>query len=266
MLKELLTRHRYAVSHALGQNFLCDASAVAAILEAAAPDARDVLEIGPGCGTLTRSLAARARRVLAVEVATRLQPVLAETLAGLENVELVFGDFLHIPGERFASPTPWLMVSNLPYAITTPALFRFLDGGIAWLRMVITIQAEVADRLVAGPGSSSYGALSIAAQAVARVERIKSLASSAFWPRPRVASAIVRLEPTGEPRIETLRPILRAAFSSRRKTLRNALADHPSALEVLRERGIDPTRRPETVSVEDWKAAARAEAFLVGSS
>lgn len=219
--------------------------------------------MGPGCGTLTRGLAARARRVLAVEVATRLEPVLAETLGGLANVEVVFGDFLHVPNERFAAPTPWLMVSNLPYAITTPALFRFLDGGIAWSRMVITIQAEVAERLAAGPGTSSYGALSIAAQAVSRITRVKSLASSAFWPRPRVASAVVRLEPTGEPRIETLRPLLRDAFSARRKTLRNALAAHPAALQVLRDRGIEPSRRPETVPVEDWKAAARAEAAPV---
>ncbi len=260
MLKELLARHDYKVSSALGQNFLCDAGAVAAILAAAEPAGRDVLEIGPGCGTLTAALAATSRRVLAIEVARRLEPVLRETLRGRSNVEVIFEDFLHVAAERFTAPEPWLMVSNLPYAITTPALFRFLDGEIRWSRMIITIQAEVAARMAAKPGTGEYGGLSIAAQAAATVSVVKRLSSSAFWPQPRVSSAVVRLEPRRGSRPATLRSLLRDAFSARRKTLRNALAAHPVALETLCQRGIEIGRRPETVAVDDWVAAAAAEA------
>lgn len=255
-MKEILTRHGFVVSKSLGQNFLCDASVLRSIVDAAEPDGEDVLEIGPGLGVLTDALAARAATVTAVEAARRLEPILRETLARHANITIRFADFLHVPSSELPD-RKFVVAANLPYSITTPVLFRFLDGDIAWKRIVVTIQAEVAERLAARPSTHEYGALSVSAQAAASVEIIRRIPSSSFWPRPKVESAIVRLTPRPRDKPSNLRLVLRTAFSSRRKTMRNAVAPLPGGSEALKKSGISEIRRPETLSVEEWIDLAR---------
>lgn len=256
VVRRLLAEHRLRVSKGLGQNFLCSRPALEAVVAAAAAEEADVLEIGPGLGTLTRELAARARSVVAVEVATRLEPVLRRTLAEFANVRIVIHDFLRVPAAELG-PGPFVVAANLPYTITTPAIFRFLDNEIAWTRLVFMVQAELAERMASSPGSKTYGALSIAAQALARVEIVRRVSSSCFWPRPKVESAVVRLTPRGTERPEILRRLLAIAFSSRRKLLKNALEKYPGGREAISALGLAPDKRPEQVAVEEWLALAR---------
>jgi 16S rRNA (adenine1518-N6/adenine1519-N6)-dimethyltransferase len=256
VIKDLLARHDFRVSNRLGQNFLRNRSILDSVVEAAEVEGEAVIEIGPGLGVLTQPLAERADRLVAVEAARRLEPILAETLHGLENVTLFFEDFLRLPAERLGKK-PLVMASNLPYSITTPALFRFLDGEIPWKRIVVMVQFELAVRLTAAPGNHDYGALSVAAQSAGRPRIVRRVPSGAFWPPPRVASAIVRIDPRPDfvaPAV--LRPLLRRAFSSRRKTLKNALGGLPEVLDRARSLGIDLGRRPETLSVDEWRALA----------
>jgi 16S rRNA (adenine1518-N6/adenine1519-N6)-dimethyltransferase len=262
-VKAILTRHNFAVSKRLGQNFLIDRNALEALVSAAHVEGEAAIEVGPGLGVLTRELADRAASVVAIEVATRLEPILAESLGARKNVGILFADFLHVPAETF-SGGPYILASNLPYAITTPTLFRFLDGEIDWKRIVVTVQAELAERLAARPGTHEYGALTIAAQSAASVSLVRRIPSSSFWPRPKVASAVVALEPRSGPRIPRLllRDILRHAFSSRRKTLRNALGRIEGAVDLAVSLGISAEARPERVTVDEWTALARALSTL----
>lgn len=258
-IKALITRHGYVVSKRLGQNFLIDRGALDAIVTSARVDGEAVIEVGPGLGVLTRELADRAASVVAIEVATRLEPILKESVGARENVRILFADFLQVPAETFADG-PWVLAANLPYAVTTPTLFRFLDGEIDWKRLSVTVQAELAERMASGPGTHEYGALSVAAQSAATVSIVRRIPSSSFWPRPRVASAIVSLEPRPGPEIPRLllRDILRHAFSSRRKTLRNALSRIEGAVDLAVSLGISPESRPERVAVDEWTALARS--------
>ncbi len=253
-IKELMSRHGLRPSRNLGQNFFLSAPALETIVEAASPAGESCLEIGPGLGTLTRALATRARTVTAVEISRRLEPLLAETLADLDNVRVLYEDFLRVALED--PPGGWVVAANLPYVITTPALFRFLDGEIAWKRIVVTVQAELAERLVAPHDTAEYGALSVAAQSAATIVILRRLPSSCFWPRPRVESAIVLMTPRSLPRPRSLRALLRAAFSARRKTLWNALAGIPGGRDALGASGLDVKARPETLSVEEWMGLA----------
>jgi 16S rRNA (adenine1518-N6/adenine1519-N6)-dimethyltransferase len=177
-----------------------------------------------------------------------------------------------VPAEIFSGKR-WILASNLPYAVTTPTLFRFLDGEIAWKRLSVTVQAELAERMASRPGTHEYGALSVAAQSAAAVSIVRRIPSSSFWPRPKVASAVVSLEPRAGldvPRL-LLREILRHAFSSRRKTLRNALSRIEGAVDLAVSLGISPDARPERVDVEEWTAlacalAARGDDASVGGA
>lgn len=263
-VKEILARHGFEVSKRLGQNFLCDAAVLAEMARAAAPAGEDVLEIGPGLGVLTAALAEEARSVTAVEAARRLEPVLVETLERFTNITILFADFLHVDPTALPDRT-FVVAANLPYAITTPALFRFLDGEISWKRIAVMIQAEVAERLAAAPSTPEYGALTISAQAAASIELVCRIPSSAFWPRPKVESAIVRLTPRYGERPATLRAVLRAAFSSRRKTIKNALAKLDAGPEALRASGLAAERRPETLSVAEWIALAKIREGIIGA-
>ena len=257
-IKEILTRHRFRLSSRLGQNFLRNEAILQCIVETAAPDGERVIEVGPGLGTLTRALAERADRVIAIEAARRLEPVLGETLTGLRNVSLIFEDFLRVPSERLAG-APAVLAANLPYNITTPVLFRFLDGEIAWKRIVVMVQAELAERIVAAPGTHEYGALSVAAQSAGATRLVRRVPSASFWPAPRVESAILLIEPRLDAvSPKRLRPLLRSAFSSRRKTLKNALRAFPRSLEALQQLEIDPGLRPENVTVAEWARLATA--------
>jgi 16S rRNA (adenine1518-N6/adenine1519-N6)-dimethyltransferase len=245
-----------------GQHFL-EPAWVTKVVRAIDPQPTDVfLEIGPGRGALTRPLAERARRVIAYEIDRDLA---AELRAGLPNVTVVEGDFLEAnPTASLPNPAvPVRIAGNLPYNVSSPILFRLQElyvGGLAMADATLMVQREVADRLVARPGTGEYGVLSVLLQRTATIERLVSLPPGAFRPRPNVHSTLVRLRfhpPAPAARHEpTFVALVRAVFTRRRKTLANALLAfggsrriHPRA--ALEAAVIDPRRRPETLSAAE---------------
>jgi 16S rRNA (adenine1518-N6/adenine1519-N6)-dimethyltransferase len=250
----------------LGQNFLIDPNIVRKIVALAELVPSDhVLEIGPGRGILTEALSRAAGRVTAVEVDPRLHAYLEARQAEFPNVELVCEDALAYPVESL--PIGTVVVANLPYYISTPLLFRLLDQRGRFPRMVLMLQAEVADRLVAQPGGSDYGVLSVMAQYAADITKAFRVSAQCFRPRPEVASAVVLLRTKERTRLSVqeevvFRSLVKAAFAHRRKTLVNSLRDegyarHPLA-ETLQRLDIAQTRRAETLSVEDFIRLALA--------
>ena len=251
----------------LGQHFLNDRNILAKIVDALAPAADDVvIEIGAGKGSLTRALAPRVRKVIAIEKDRRLAAGLGARDSGLGEVRVVAGDALRLdwhallpkPEARAQNPT-FKILGNIPYAITSPLIDKALTPPLPE-RIVFLVQAEVADRLAARPGSKAYGALSVGVQAVCRVERLFSVRAGAFAPPPRVASAVVRLTPrvpalVADAEVLLLRRFVTACFSRRRKQLRNVLvsATGRSTVEVMAALGaldVAPTARPETLAPE----------------
>lgn len=246
----------------LGQNFLVDEGAAARIVTAAnlVPD-DVVLEIGPGLGGLTRHLAANAARVVAVELDQRLIPVLEHTLAAYPNVELVHGDILQLDPASLLPPT-YKVVANIPYYITSALLRHLLEAEACPSLMVLTVQEEVARRIVAAPGDMSLLAVSV--QFYGRPRIVTRLKAGAFYPRPKVDSAVVQidLDPGTRPAlgvtdVHLFFQLVQAGFSQRRKQLRNALVGGMgrSRAEVdaaLAQAGIDPRRRAETLALEEW--------------
>jgi 16S rRNA (adenine1518-N6/adenine1519-N6)-dimethyltransferase len=250
----------------LGQNFLIDPNIVRKIVALAELGPSDhVLEIGPGRGILTESLCHAAGRVTAVEVDPRLHAYLETRQAELPNVELVCKDALLYPVETL--PIGTVVVANLPYYISTPLLFRLLDQRDRFPRMVLMLQNEVADRLVAKPGGSDYGILSVMAQYAAEITKAFRVSAQCFRPRPEVASAVVLLRAKERTRLNqkeeaAFRALVKAAFAHRRKTLVNSLRDegyepHPLD-ETLQGLDIAPTRRAEMLSVEEFIRLALA--------
>jgi 16S rRNA (adenine1518-N6/adenine1519-N6)-dimethyltransferase len=250
----------------LGQNFLIDPNIVRKIVALAELNPSDhVLEIGPGRGILTEALCRAAGRVTAIEVDPRLHAYLETRRAEFPNVELVCEDALVYPIECL--PIGTVVVANLPYYISTPLLFRLLDQRGLFPRMVLMLQDEVADRLVAKPGESDYGVLSVMAQYAAEITKSFRVSAQCFRPRPEVASAVVLLRTQERTRLSqeeeaAFRALVKAAFVHRRKTLVNSLRDEGyaphSVVEKLQRLNIAPTRRAETLSVEDFLRLARA--------
>ena len=250
----------------LGQNFLIDPNIVRKIVALAELRPNDhVLEIGPGRGILTEALSRTAGHVTAIEVDSRLHAYLETKQAELPNVELVCDDALAYPVESL--PMGTVVVANLPYYISTPLLFRLLDQRGRFPRMVLMLQDEVADRLVAQPGGSDYGVLSVMAQYAAEITKAFRVSAQCFRPRPDVASAVVRLRMKERTRLSqekeiAFRALVKAAFAHRRKTLVNSLRDEGYALhpviETLEHLDIAPARRAETLSVEDFLRLAFA--------
>ncbi len=214
----LLRRHGVAPDKAFGQNFLVDARALAAIVEAAGVTPQDaVFEVGPGLGSLTVELAARARQVVTVELDRRLLPALRETLAGLDNVEVVQGDAARFDLARL--PEAGLMVANLPYNAATAVLMRALASG-RFTRLVFLVQREVAERLTAAPMTPAFGALTLLVAHFGRARILRRLPPGAFYPPPKVESSLVRIDafPGARPDPELFR-LVHDAFAHRRKTL-----------------------------------------------
>jgi len=250
----------------LGQNFLIDPNIVRKIVALAGLNTGDhVLEIGPGRGILTEALCRAAGRVTAIEVDPRLHAYLETRQSKLPNVELVCEDALVYPIESL--PIGTVVVANLPYYISTPLLFRLLDQRGLFPRMVLMLQDEVADRLVAKPGGSDYGVLSVMAQYAAEITKSFRVSAQCFRPRPEVGSAVVVLRTHKRTRLSqqeefAFRALVKAAFAHRRKTLINSLRDEGYELhlvtETLQRLDITPTRRAETLSVEDFLRFARA--------
>lgn len=254
----------------LGQNFLVDTNLQRKIVEALGADPGDeVLEIGPGRGALTRHLAGSVRRLVLVELDRGLAGELAERYRGRPDVQVVEGNVLAADLPTLVeSPAALKVLGNIPYNITTPILFHLLGRPRPAL-ILLMVQKEVAERLVAPPGTSAYGALAVGVRTVAAVERVFDVPRGAFRPVPGVDSTVVRIRPFQPPRLDEeeearLRVLTRATFQWRRKQMQKALRDHPdlavapAALERLREAsGFDLTRRPETFSPDDFVLLSR---------
>lgn len=241
----------------LGQNFLSDPSILLNIIRSADLSERDtVLEIGPGPGRLTRLLAERVNKVIAIELDPYLYNKLTVELKDLDNVDLVLGDALHYPFEQLER---FKVVANIPYYITTPIIFRLLDARRSVESLTLTIQKEVAERIVAGPGTRNYGVLSIMVQFRAEPELMFIIPKEAFRPAPKVDSAvihmIIRKEPAVSVKDEALfTRVVKTAFAQRRKTLSNSLKVFKGIRDILLQAGIDPQRRPETLSLQEFAA------------
>lgn len=266
-VRDLLREHNIRIKKRFGQNFLIDNNILQRIVEAADLSQDDiVVEIGPGVGALTSQLADSGAQIVAVEIDDQLIPLLHALFQHEPNIRIVHGDALRIGmNTLLQGVSPYKVVANLPYYITSPLLMHFLEAHAAPKIMVVMMQAEVAQRLLASPGTSSYGALTIGVQYRAEVERILKVPRTVFYPQPRVDSAVVRL---------TLRPyhkraqdealfsrIVQAAFQQRRKMLRRSLktvagdlVDHIE--DVLEEAGVSSTKRGEDLPIDDFVTIA----------
>ena len=264
--RELMARYGLEPKKSLGQNFLTDENLLDKIVAVAELTPRDVLlEIGPGLGHLTRLLARQAGRVIAVELDDRFMPILRDQLTGCDNVELLHGDILQLPLDSLLSSSDYKVVANLPYYITSAVLRHFLEGEPSPELMVVTVQHEVAQRITAGPGEMSLLALSV--QFYGRPQIVTRIKAGAFYPRPDVDSAVLRIDRHSAPPVDasearTFFALARAAFAQRRKQLHNSLSaglNRPAeeVVAVLKNAGIDPRRRPQTLSISEWTAITR---------
>ncbi|TES89464.1 MAG: 16S rRNA (adenine(1518)-N(6)/adenine(1519)-N(6))-dimethyltransferase RsmA [Dehalococcoidia bacterium] len=268
--KQLLRRFNLRARKRLGQRFLIDGDVLQRILSAAELTADDiVLEVGPGLGILTRELAQRARRVIAIELDDKLANFLKQELVSFPNVMIINEDILKIePATLLARPERYKVVANLPYYITSPVLRHFLEATLKPDLMVVMVQKEVAEAIVAGPGKRSL--LSISVQFYGRPTIIGKVPANSFYPAPEVDSAILRIDLYPKPAVavddtEGFFGTVRAGFASPRKQLANSLAQGlgwPKAdvLSVLAEASIAPQRRAETLTLEEWAQLRQAYA------
>jgi len=251
-----------------GQHFLVRPEIARAIVSLASLDgSQTVLEVGPGRAALSHMLAGASKDLWLVEVDRDLCRHLREVFASQRHVHVVEGDILALDLDRLLpASSPAVVVANLPYNISTPVLMKLLDRPERFSRLVLMLQREVAERIMASPGTKAYGALSVIVRLVASVHTGFPVPPSAFSPRPKVDSLVVVVEPRMPPalasdELKTVRSVVRAAFSQRRKQLGNALAPLiPAPREVLDRLAIDPRRRPETLAPEEFVAVARAVA------
>jgi 16S rRNA (adenine1518-N6/adenine1519-N6)-dimethyltransferase len=261
----LLKRYHLRAHKGLGQNFLQDSQALEEIVSAAEVQQTDtVLEIGPGLGSLTRYLAMSAKAVVAVELDKNLLPPLKTVLAPYPNVRLIQGDILKLSPIELDLDNDYVVVANIPYYITSAVIRHLLESDSKPRRIVLTIQKEVAQRICAKPGDLSLLALSVQVYGKPRIAA--HIPANAFYPAPKVDSAVlvVDIYPLPQVKAETLDSffkLVKAGFSQKRKTLRNSLSSglHISpadAAELLARAAIDPQRRAETVSIEEWESLA----------
>ncbi len=263
-LREVIARHGLNASKALGQNFLLDEQLLDRI--AAIPgalDGRQVLEIGPGPGGLTRALLRAGAHVTAVEMDRRCLPALAELAEVFPNrLRVIEGDAMETdPAGLFDGP--YAIVANLPYNVGTALFAGWLSGESwppQWTSLTLMFQQEVAKRIVAEPGSQAFGRLAVLAQWRSTARLAMKVHRSAFTPAPKVMSAVVQIEPTAMPdgvSAQVLARVTAAAFGQRRKMLRQSLKGLPGALSALETLGIDARRRAETLSIADFVTVAR---------
>lgn len=270
---ELLRRYHLRPDKSLGQNFLVDEAALRQIVAIAQirPE-QDVLEIGPGLGSLTRLLARQARRVIAVELDGRLIPPLQEMLGGQLNVEIIQGDILALDLRRVIgageNPVPYQVVANIPYYITSALIRRLLETPRMPERLTLTVQQEVAERICAAPGEMSLLALSVQVYGAPHIAA--RIPAGAFYPPPQVDSAVVQIELYPTPviplnRLPVFFRLAKAGFSQKRKNLRNAISGGmgwslQQTENLLEAVDVDPRRRAETLSLEEWGRLAEKTA------
>ena len=265
-VRALLAEHGLRPSRRLGQHFLADPNTARRIVRLARVGAGDrVLEIGPGLGSLTLALRERGCDVLALEVDRRLARVLEEVVVGDDRVRVVSGDALTVDVEALLGTGSWRCVSNLPYKVATPVVIRLLEEAPSVNSALVMVQREIADRLVAAPGSPAYGAASVRVAYYADAKIVGVVPRAVFVPVPNVDSALVELvrrdtPPVHVPSRERFFELVRAGFAHRRKmlrrTLRPALGEHTT--DLLTEAGIDPRARAESLGLAEWAALARA--------
>lgn len=273
VIKELLQRHGFSFSRALGQNFIINPGVCPRMAElgGAAPGV-GVLEIGPGFGVLTAELCRRAEKVVAIELDDRLPPILAETLAEFHNVTIVPGDAMELDlaaliREHFTG-MPVVVCANLPYYITSPIIMRLLEQPLPIRALTVMVQKEAAVRITAAPGTRECGAISAAVWYYSTPQMLFSVSCGSFLPAPAVDSAVIRLDlpeelPPDTPPKEDFFRVVRAGFGQRRKTLLNALSaglcmEKDGVRQLLAAAALPETTRAEQVTLAQWKALAAA--------
>lgn len=269
--KGILDKYGFSFKKSLGQNFLIDTNVLNRIVDFAEMSSETAaIEIGPGIGALTEQLAKRAKKVIAFEIDQRLLPILEETLEPYDNVKIIHSDVLkanvkQIVEEEFEQDQDIMVVANLPYYVTTPILFKLLEEQLPIRGIVVMLQKEVADRIAAAPGTKDYGSLSIALQYYTKAETVMIVPRTVFVPQPNVDSAVIRLTKREKP-VVTVQDeafffeVVRASFAQRRKTLMNNLVNNLQGIpkdkdlleQTLQEAGIDPKRRGETLTIEEF--------------
>ena len=271
----ILRRYRLKAKHSLGQNFLIDLNVLREIMDAAGlTSADDVIEIGPGIGGLTEQLARRAHKVVAFEIDAHLIPILRETLQPYSNVKIINQDVLKadlpkVIHDEFGDQRRVKIAANLPYYITTPILIELLKSHARFDSIAVTMQKEVAERLTAAPGSKTYGAISVVIQYLNQIQITNLIPKTAFFPRPRVISAIVKLTrrrsvPQRVFDFDKFTGFVRGCFAHRRKTFRNNLKglfgkpQRNLIQQVLQRTRVNPGLRPENLSVSTYVKLANA--------
>ena len=272
---EVLQKYNFAFQKRFGQNFLIDTHVLEKIIASAEITKDDfVLEIGPGIGTMTQYLAEAAREVAAVEIDKTLIPILQDTLKEWNNVTVINNDILKVNIRQLAleknQGRPIKVVANLPYYITTPIIMGLFENQVPIESITIMVQKEVADRMQVGPGTKDYGALSLAVQYYARPEIVANVPPNCFMPRPKVGSAVIRLERYEQPPVQVkdeklMFRLIRASFNQRRKTLVNGLKNSPELHfskeeieQALVNCGLPLTVRGEALTLEQFAQLANA--------
>lgn len=270
VIKSILAEKGFKFTKSLGQNFLIDEDVLASIISGSGIDDNTcVLEIGPGFGTLTQRLCVAAKKVVAVEIDDQAADILEENLTECDNLKIVRGDILKIDlnkliAEEFGEGVKIKVVANLPYYITTPILMLLIEGCFPIDSITVMIQKEVADRLSATPGGKDYGAITLSVQYRCICTPVAVAPPTSFMPPPKVTSEVIRLDLRDEPQVlvsdeKMLFKVIKAAFAQRRKTLLNTLSnsnafsmDKEQLLAMLQRLEIDPRRRGETLSIEEY--------------
>ena len=268
-IRALCEKYDFALSKGFGQNFIINPGVPTKIVDAAGIDrSYGVIEIGPGIGVLTKEMAKRAGKVVAIEVDKRLPPVLAETLAGFDNVKVILQDVLKTDlralVEQEFPGMPVAVCANLPYYITSPIIMKLLEDKLPVDNITVMVQKEAAERLAAIPGTRESGAVSCAVRYFANPRMMFTVQAGSFYPAPKVTSAVVRMDIRPTPAVQVpdegaYFALVRAAFGQRRKTAANSIAaglklPRPQVAAALEAAGLDPRVRPEQLTLEDFAA------------
>lgn len=269
-IKDIIRGVDFHFNKALGQNFITDANLLDAIVADSGITSDDtVVEIGTGAGTLTRAIAKVAKKVYSFEVDRNLQPVLALSLQGVDNAEVVFRDVLKMKDDELKSVVgdSFKVVANLPYYITTPLAMRFIESTLDVKSVTIMVQKEVALRFVAKPNTADYSAITLAIEMAGNAQITRNVSRNMFFPSPNVDSAVVRIDIDrakldGE-NVALLHKLVRSSFAMRRKTLANNLSvafqiDKQEAGKIIEEAGFSPMVRGEALSLDDYKKLAKS--------
>lgn len=273
--KEIIAKYGFSFKKSLGQNFLIDQNILNNIVAAAELDeTKGALEIGPGIGALTQRLAKAAGKVTAIEIDNRLIPILKDILADEQQTTVIHGDVLKLDlkqlfADQFAGVSGVSVVANLPYYVTTPILMKLLEEKLPLEHIVVMIQKEVAERMAAKPGGKEYGSLSVAVQYYCVPKVVCTVPHTVFIPQPNVDSAVIKLSLRDKPAVDVpdedhFFRVVQASFAQRRKTLANNLTafvgkeQREALTEMLLKNQIDPTRRGETLSLEEFARISRS--------